>query len=379
MSRAGRYQSNLSGEMKYNSFCPSNLPPDPPLVYDEGLANVLAKAHASLSQLETLGTRIPSVPLFVSMYVRKEALLSSQIEGTQATLDDILDPSIEQNTNQNVADVVNYIKASDYAVARMDELPLCNRLLLETHRVLMDGLRGSEKSPGEFRHSQNWLGAAGSTIKTARYIPPNLLDMQEAMSHLEKYMNEPDSTDPLVKIALIHYQFESIHPFLDGNGRIGRLMVFLYLKKEGILTHPILYISYFLKRNRIEYYDRLSEVREKDNYEQWVRFFLQGIYESAGDAVQSIEKLIELHERNLALVRQNDVRTGMLEKLFLFLEHTPIIDIGGVAKALGVSFATLDKAVKKLWALGILEQVGEGQRSRRFAYEGYLAILRKDT
>ncbi len=379
MSRAGHYQSNLSGEMKYNSFCPSNLPPNPPLVYDKELSNILAKAHAALSQLETLGTHIPSVPLFVSMYVRKEALLSSQIEGTQATLDDILDPSIEQNTNQNVADVVNYIKASDYAAARMEELPLCNRLILDTHRVLMDGMRGSEKSPGEFRRSQNWIGAAGSTLKTARYIPPNLLDMQEAMSHLEKYMNEPDNTDPLVKIALIHYQFETIHPFLDGNGRIGRLMVYLYLKNEGILTHPILYISYFLKRNRIEYYDRLSEVREKDNYEQWVKFFLQGIYESAGDAVQSIEKLIALHERNLDLVKQNDVRTGMVEKLFLFLEHTPIIDIGKTAEALGVSFTTLDNAVKKLLRLGILEQTGDGRRSRRFAYEEYLSILRKDT
>lgn len=379
MSRSGCYQSNLSGEMKYNSFCPSNLPPDPPLFYDQELSNRLARAHAALSQLETLGTHIPSVPLFVSMYVRKEALLSSQIEGTQATLDDILDPSIEQNTNQNVTDVINYIKASDYAVARMEELPLCNRLILETHSILMDGMRGNEKNPGEFRRSQNWIGTAGSTLKTARYIPPNPLDMQEALSNLEKYINEPDNTDPLVKIALIHYQFETIHPFLDGNGRIGRLMVYLYLKSEGILTHPILYISYFLKRNRIEYYDRLSEVREKDDYEQWVKFFLQGIYESARDAVQSIEKLIELHEANLALVKQNDVRTGIAQKLFLYLEHTPIIDIGKTAEALDVSFTTLDNAVKKLIELGILDQPGDSKRSRRFAYQEYLSILRKDT
>lgn len=379
MNRAGSYKTNLSGDAKYNSFCPAPLPPNPPLVYDESLSNVLAKANAAVAKLETLSTRIPSVPLFVSMYVRKEALLSSQIEGTQATLDDILDPDIERNINQNVAEVVNYIKASDYATKLLENLPICNRLLRETHLILMEGIRGSEKNPGEFRNSQSWIGGQGSTIKTARYIPPNVDDMQEAMAQLEQFIHQPDSLDMLVKIALIHYQFETIHPFLDGNGRIGRLMVNLLLKEAGILTQPILYISYYLKRNRIEYYDRLTEVREKGNFEQWVKFFLHGLYESAEDAITSIDRLTQLHEHNLEAVKQNDSRTGILERLFLFLEHTPIIDIGKTAQALGVSFTTLSSAVEKLATLGILEQTGTGKRDRRFSYEAYLSILRKDT
>ncbi|MEG2822908.1 MAG: Fic family protein, partial [Lachnospiraceae bacterium] len=278
MNHSGSYKSNLSGEMMYKSFLPNALPPKPDLVLDEALSNLLIKANCAIAKLEAIGSRLPSVPLFVSMYVRKEALLSSQIEGTQATLDDILDPHLEQNTNQNVSDVINYIKATDFAAQRLQILPLCCRLLLETHEVLLCDVRGSEKNPGEFRRSQNWIGAQGSTLKTARYIPPCPEDVQNAMSDLEKYMNEIDQTDPLIKIALIHYQFETIHPFLDGNGRIGRLMVNLFLKENRLLSYPILYISYFLKRNRIEYYDRLTEVREKGHFEQWVKFFLQGIY-----------------------------------------------------------------------------------------------------
>lgn len=213
MNRSGIYKSNLFGEMMYKSFLPNALPPKPALELDESLSSLLVKANCAVAKLEAIGSRLPSVPLFVSMYVRKEALLSSQIEGNQATLDDILDPHIEQNTNQNVSEVINYIKATDFATEKLKTLPLCCRLLLETHAVLLSDVRGSEKNPGEFRRSQNWIGAQGSTLKTARYIPPSPENMQNAMSDLEKYINEVDQTDPLVKIALIHYQFETIHPF----------------------------------------------------------------------------------------------------------------------------------------------------------------------
>lgn len=379
MNRAGEYKSNLSGELMYKSFCPTSLPPKPELQLDEALSQLLVKANCSVAKLEAIGARLPSVPLFVSMYVRKEALLSSQIEGTQATLDDILDPNIEENINQNVSEVINYIKATDYANERLKTLPLCNRLLLETHEILMKDVRGSEKNPGEFRRSQNWIGPQGSVLKTARYIPPTPEDMMDAMSELEKFINAVDQIDPLIKISLIHYQFETIHPLLDGNGRIGRLMVNLFLKENRMLSYPTLYISYFLKRNRIEYYDRLTEVREKGNYEQWVNFFLQGIYESAEDSIESIDRLSELHERNVSLVAKADTRTKSISRVFDHLEKTPIIDIKKTAEALQISFNTASTAVKKLETLGVLKQVGETKRGRCFAYEEYLSFLRKDT
>lgn len=379
MNRSGTYKSNLSGKMMYKSFLPNALPPKPALELDESLSSLLVKANCAVAKLEAIGSRLPSVPLFVSMYVRKEALLSSQIEGTQATLDDILDPHIEQNTNQNVSDVINYIKATDFATEKLKILPLCCRLLLETHEVLLSDVRGNEKNPGEFRRSQNWIGAQGSTLKTARYIPPSPEDMQNAMSDLEKYMNEVDQTDPLIKIALIHYQFETIHPFLDGNGRIGRLMVNLFLKENRLLSYPTLYISYFLKRNRIEYYERLTEVREKGNFEQWVKFFLQGIYESAEDSIETIDALAALHDKNLAIIVAVDTRTSILQRLFAYLEKTPIIDIKKTALALKTSYNTTSNAVKKLMELGILVQIDNSKRERSFAYEEYLTILRKDT
>lgn len=277
-NRAGHYKSNLSGEMTYKSFVPNPLPPSPPIELTEDIIALLVKANSQLAVLESVATRIPNVELFVSMYVRKEALMSSQIEGTQATLEDVLDPMLDANTNRNVADVVNYIKATEFAINRLQALPLCNRLIKETHAVLMEGVRGQEKSPGEFRYSQNWIGGQGSTLKNARYIPPSPDDMLDAMSDLEKYINADDDLDALIRAALIHYQFETIHPFLDGNGRVGRLLITLFLMEKRVLSTPALYISYFLKKNRVEYYDRMTEVRTKGNYEQWVKFFLQAIW-----------------------------------------------------------------------------------------------------
>lgn len=379
MSRAGSYVSNLSGEMHYLSFRPSALPPDPPVAYDLDLVNSLVRANRAVASLEVASTKLPDVPLFLSMYVRKEALLSSQIEGTQATLDDILDPKTIENADIHVTEVLNYIRAVTFAENRLRELPVCNRLLAQTHRVLMSDIRGGDKSPGEFRRSQNWIGAPGSTLNKARYVPPNVADMQEAMTALEVYINTRDNTDPLVKAALIHYQFETIHPFLDGNGRIGRLLVYLFLKANGLLTYPTLYISYYLKRNRIEYYDRLTEVREKGDYEQWIRFFLEGICETCADALESIESLSALHKVNLTLINACEGRTLLLKRVFNYLETTPIISTKNLAVELGVSFNTASTAIVKLEQLGILLKVGTDKRNRRYAYEEYLKILRKDT
>lgn len=379
-NRAGAFVSNLTGEMAYQSFRPAPLPPNPPIALSGELVAKLVAANKKLAALDGLSARIPNMDLFVSMYVRKEALLSSQIEGTQCTLDDILNPLMEENTNRNVSDVVNYIKATEFALNRLHSLPLCNRLIKETHAVLMEGVRGQEKSPGEFRYSQNWIGGQGSTIRNARYIPPNPEDMQTAMSDLEKYMNGDDSLDPLIQAALIHYQFETTHPFLDGNGRVGRLLITLFLMEKGILSRPALYISYFLKMNRIEYYDRMTQVRKTGDYEQWVMFFLQALSDSAGDAIQTIDALTVLHNQSVAKLGAFSKRqqTNLL-KLFAYIETNPIIDIQKTAAALGLSYNTVSKMVTILVDEGILRQTDKAGKAKIYSYADYLDILRKDT
>ena len=378
-TRAGHYKSNLSGEMAYKSFVPNPLPPTPPIELSEDIISLLVKANSQLAVLESVATRIPIVELVVSMYVRKEALMSSQIEGTQATLEDVLDPMLDANTNRNVADVVNYIKATEFAINRLQALPLCNRLIKETHAVLMEGVRGQEKSPGEFRYSQNWIGGQGSTLKNARYIPPSPDDMLDAMSDLEKYINADDDLDALIRAALIHYQFETIHPFLDGNGRVGRLLITLFLMEKRVLSTPALYISYFLKKNRVEYYDRMTEVRTKGNYEQWVKFFLQAIMESAEDATATIDELIALHDANVSVISKLGRAAKNVMLVFNYLESNPIIEIRKTSEALGITFNTTSSAVNRLVDADILVQTSNNSRNRTFAYEAYLDILRKGT
>lgn len=379
-NRAGTYVINLSGEMSYQSFKPAPLPPVPPLTLNNEIVFKLIEASKNLTLLDALASFVPNINLLVSMYVRKEALLSSQIEGTQCTLDDIFDPLIEENTNQNVSDVVNYIKATEYALDRLNTLPLCNRLIKEAHRILMEGVRGQEKSPGEFRYSQNWIGGQNSNIKTARYIPPNVLDMQEAMSDLEKYINSDDSLDPLIQVALIHYQFETIHPFLDGNGRIGRLLITLFLIDKKVISCPALYISYFLKINRIEYYDRMSQVRKTGDYEQWILFFLQALADSSSDAIDTIDKLTKLHNKNINILDDISPRQkANVLKVFNYLEKNPIIDIQKTANALNLSYNTVAKAILLLIDKGILIQSAKSGKARIYSYFDYLEILRKDT
>ena len=379
-NRAGCFITNLSGEMAYQSFRPNPLPPEPPIEMSNEMIAKLVDANRQLATLDGLSSRIPNMDLFVSMYVRKEALLSSQIEGTQCTLDDILNPFAEENTNLNVSDVVNYIRAEEFAINRLQTLPLCNRLIKETHAVLMEGVRGQEKNPGEFRYSQNWIGGQGSTLRNARYIPPNPEDMINAMSDLEKYMNGEDSLDPLIQAALIHYQFETTHPFLDGNGRVGRLLITLFLMEKKILSTPSVYISYFLKMNRIEYYDRMTQVRKTGDYEQWVLFFLQALSDSAEDAIQTIDRLTEIHNRNAQKFENMTKRQQANAMNFLiYLEKNPIIDIQKTAAALNLSYNTVAKSVALFVDNGILQQTEKSGRSKIYSYVDYLAVLRKDT
>ena len=379
-NRAGTFVSNLSGEMAYESFRPAPLPPNPPIEVSGELLTKLIDANKKIATLEGLSSRIPNMELFISMYVRKEALLSSQIEGTQCTLEDILNPLIEDNTNRDVSDVVNYIRANEFALERLKTLPLCNRLIKETHAVLLESVRGQEKNPGEFRYSQNWIGGQGSTLKNARYIPPNPEDMLTAMSDLEKYINSDDTLDPLIQAALIHYQFETTHPFLDGNGRVGRLLITLFLMEKGILSTPALYISYYLKMNLIEYYDRMTQVRRTGDYEQWISFFLQAFADSAEDAIHTIDLLTALHDKSTKLfdTLTKRQRTSVL-KVFSYLESNPIIDIQKTAATLDMSYNTVAKVVSILVDYGILKQTDKFGKAKIYSYTEYLDILRKDT
>ena len=379
MNRAGIYVENLTGEATYQSFKPNPLPPMPEIEMDEEIVKLLVDANKQLVKLDTASQLISNADLFISMYVRKEALISSQIEGTQCTLDDILDPEVEANANLDVSDVINYVKATQYALKRLERLPLCCRIIREIHEVLMENVRGQDKTPGEFRHSQNWIGPANCSLKDARYIPPNVEDMQNAMSDLEKFINENTDYDPLIRTALIHYQFETVHPFLDGNGRIGRLLILLYLMEQGLLTKPVIYISYFLKKNQIEYYDRISEVRRTGNFEQWIGFFLEAVSKAASDSLDSISNLSDLHDKNLEKLPKTTRSKDNLRAVFDYIEQYPIIDIKRTAKELDISYNTAATAVKKLVELGILQETTNAARNRVFAYEEYLEILRKDT
>ena len=379
MGRSGELVTNLSGDAAYQSFKPSPLPPNPELNINSNIVKKLVEANRDLVRLDTAAKLIPNVELFVSMYVRKEALISSQIEGTQCTLDDILDPDVDGNSNLDVGDVINYVRACTYAIGRLDKLPLCNRLLREIHKELLAGVRGQEKNPGEFRRSQNWIGAEGCSLREARYIPPNVEDMNVALDDLERYMNEGDDYDPLIRIALIHYQFETIHPFLDGNGRVGRLMILIYLMEQGYISKPIIYISYFLKKNQIEYYDRISEVRRSGNYEQWIAFFLEAVSAAAKDSLTTVENLSALHDRNIEKLPTTNRRSDNVRRVFDYIEQYPIIDIKRTAADLEVSYNTVSAAVVKLVQTGILRETTNAARNRVFAYEEYLNILRKDT
>ena len=379
MNRAGIYVDNLTGEATYQSFKPNPLPPMPEIEMDEEIVKLLVDANKQLVKLDTASQLISNADLFISMYVRKEALISSQIEGTQCTLDDVLDPEVEANANLDVSDVINYVKATRYALKRLERLPLCCRLIREIHEVLMENVRGQDKTPGEFRHSQNWIGPANCSLKDARYIPPNVDDMQNAMSDLDKFINENLDYDPLIRVALIHYQFETIHPFLDGNGRIGRLLILLYLMEQGLLAKPVIYISYFLKKNQVEYYDRISEVRRSGNFEQWIRFFLEAVSKAASDSLEAICQLSALHDTNIEKLPKTNRSKDNLRAVFDYIEQYPIIDIKRTAKELEVSYNTVATAVKKLVELGILQETTNAARNRVFAYEEYLEILRKDT
>lgn len=377
----GTLRNNLSGKLAYYSFFPTPLQSLRQLNLTEETYRTLSACSRKLGELEGMLYFVPNADMYLTMYVRKEALLSSQIEGTQCTFDDLLSPSQTQLHHKDVTDVVNYVRAVDRGVELLKKMPLCTRLLRQVHAVLLDGVRGTEKNLGELRSSQNWIGPSGCTIATASFVPPNIEDLSNTLQDLERFINEPQvEMDPIVRAALVHYQFEIAHPFLDGNGRLGRLLITLMLINDGVLHSCLFYPSFQFKKNRSEYYRQLTSVRERGTYEEWIEFFCNSLLESAEDSVGSLKNLVDLHNRSTATITENLGRTAANgQRLLGILEEHPIVDTAFIAAQLDIGRSTASSLVKSFEELGILRPLDESrQRYRQYGYEEYLSILRED-
>ena len=347
---------------------------------DEEFQNLINRAYLLLGRLDGMATTLPDINLFVSMYVQKEAVISSQIEGTQASLIDVLQKDRKNEKIKDTEEIVNYIKATNYAFKRLEELPLCMRLIKETHSILLSGVRGNEKSPGEFRKSQNWIGYAGCKLNTASFVPPAPGEMEKSLTDLEKYIHEDSFIPNLIKIALIHYQFETIHPFLDGNGRMGRLLIVLFLKERGLIEYPVLYLSYFFKKNRNRYYELLNNVRIKGEFEEWIKFFIKGICEISEDAISSIQKIIELKKADIEKIR--NIPKGNISNLLLVYDYLlkhPFLETEDIRRLSDLSKPTVNKLLETLIELEILELVEEKKRYKQYVYRQYVDILSEGT
>lgn len=379
-----RLENNRAGKLKrmqsdYECFVPNSLK-DIDINIDADTNRLINKAYLFLGRLDGMAITLPDIDLFVSMYVQKEAVISSQIEGTQASLVDVLQKNRTNEKIKETEEIVNYIKATNYAFDRLIDLPLSMRLIRETHKVLLSNVRGEEKMPGEFRKTQNWIGSSGSTIKTASFVPPAPNEMDKSLSDLEKYIHDEDKIDDLIKIALVHYQFETIHPFLDGNGRMGRLLIILYLKDKGLIEYPILYLSYFFKKNRSKYYELLNNVRFKGEFEEWIKFFVEGICEISEDSIKSIQDILQLKSKDTEKIRSvTKANVSHLLSIYDYLLKHPFIEAEDIRKLLDLSKPTVNKLIGSLTELGILELVEEKQRYRQFVYKEYVDILFEGT
>jgi Fic family protein len=373
ISRAGRFVKQPTG---YRAFVPADLPPDPPLHLDAALLSLLSRADQAVGRLDGAIYTLPDADLFVAMYVRQEAVLSSQIEGTQSSLDDVLAFELDPHGRempQDVTEVVNYIRAMNYGLQRLETLPLSLRLIKEIHEILLTGVRGTHKQPGEFRTSQNWIGAGNVPLEQATFVPPPPAQMQDSLGNLERFLHET-SLPVLIHAGIAHAQFETIHPFLDGNGRIGRLLITFLLVHHGILHQPLLYLSTFLKRHRSEYYDRLTAIREKGEWEGWPRFFLLGIAETAEEATATARAIVRLREEHRDLIQEHGLGMNELTLLDL-LYHVPLVNVRFVEEQLGVTYFTANKLMRAFVTLGLLDEVTGGRRNRRFRYSSYLRLF----
>ncbi len=377
--RTGKY---VRQPMGYEAFMPKPLPPDPPLVFDRNLQSALSEADRALARLDGVAAVLPNPELFIAMYVKKEALLSSQIEGTQASLQGVLEfeaDGMPRDDINEVKEVINYVKAMDHGLARLNDFPFSSRLFREIHAVLLAGVRGRTKTPGEYRRSQNWIGGAGASLAEAVFVPPPADAVEELISDLEKFIHAGDNLPPLVKIALVHAQFETIHPFLDGNGRIGRLLITFYLCWQGILSRPLLYLSHYLKKNRQAYYDKLLAVRTEGDWEGWVEFFLSGVKEVSLEAADTARRIIDLKSRlSETIFSSRRSRLSALRLLDLCFAM-PLLDVPLIASRLALSRQSTTQLVDHFLSLGILHEITGKKRYRKFLFRDYVALIAKGT
>lgn len=374
--RAGRYIKQQSG---YRAFIPASLPPQPPVEIDGEMWQLLSDADRALGRLDGSTENLPNPDLFVFMYVRKEAVLSSQIEGTQASLVDVLEVEAEAFDPQqpkDVDEVVNYVSAMNYGLQRLKTLPVSLRLIKEIHEKLLHGVRGAELSPGEFRTSQNWIGSQGSTISNARFVPPPPQEVMPVMGDLENFIHSDLPMPILIKVGLAHAQFETIHPFLDGNGRVGRLLITFLLCEKGILSRPLLYLSYYFKQNRTEYYDRLQRVRDVGDWENWLKFFLRGVAEVSNEATEISRSIVRLRENHRQLVNERFGRsTASALTLLEHLYERPMLQVKHAATLTELTYPNANNLVNKFCELGLLNETSGKSRNRTFAYQPYIDLF----
>lgn len=371
--RTGRLLTQPGG---YDAFVPTPLPPDPPISMDGDLPMLLSRADVAVGRLDGVVKLVPDPDFFVAMYVRREAVLSSQIEGTQSSLQDLLAIELEperEPAHDDVGDIVNYIAAMSHGLRRLDSLPLSLRLIREIHAELLRDGRGAHAMPGRFRASQNWIGPPGATLQQASFVPPPVHEMHRALSDFERFLHDDEPRPPLIEAALAHAQFETIHPFLDGNGRVGRLLITFLLVHRHVLREPLLYLSHHFKLHRTEYYDRLAAIRTRGDWEGWLRFFLDGVAATAQEARETAERIFELrqHHSDLVLERVGARGPQLLSALF----ERPLVNVRHVAVALDVTFPTASRLVGRFEELGLLREVTGRRRSRLFRYEPYLRLF----
>ncbi|MBT4209426.1 MAG: Fic family protein [Candidatus Komeilibacteria bacterium] len=381
LNRAGKYQQVQSKETAYQAFIPSTLPPSPPLIIDDKMQTLLSNADRALGALDMATDLLPDSDFFILSYLRKEATLSSQIEGTQATFMDVAKAeagATDDEIPKDYEEIINYTDALNFGLKkiRQDDFPLTLRLIKDIHNKLMVGVRGQHKTPGEFRTSQNWIG--GATINTASYIPPTVDNMQASLTNLEKFLHDTNPLPPLIKIALIHTQFENIHPFLDGNGRIGRLLITLLLCHYRLLNKPALYLSEYFKVFQKEYYNRLDNVHEKGDYESWCKFFLEGVWVVAEQAVITAKKINSLKEKDMKRLSELSAQSSknailLLEELF----GNPIITVNDASRMTGITFANANNLVEKMVDLKILTPLNIKLRDRVFVYTKYIDLFKE--